>query len=121
MKLDPSHPLFDQYPDTTLARFVAFHTMNPHVYASFTELARRMRATGKKRYSAQAIIYVLRWEYDLKTQGDVFEINNDFTSIYARLLCIEDSEFLHFFELRRMPNNGIKSQEQQQREAGGRP
>ena len=75
-----------------------------------------MKSTGKLRYSAQAIIYVLRWEFDLKTQGDVFEINNDFTSIYARLLCIEDPAFLHFFELRRMPNKGIKSTEQQRRE-----
>ena len=116
MKLDPTNPIFDQYPATTLARFIAFHTMNPHVYASFTQLARQMLATGKKRYSAQAIIYVLRWEYDLKTVGDVFEINNDFTSVYARLLCLEDPEFLHFFELRRMPNKGIKSQEQQRRE-----
>lgn len=118
MKLDPAHPLFDQYPHTTLARFIAFHTMNPHVYESFSQLARQMRATGKKRYSAQAIIYVLRWEYDLKTQGDVFEINNDFTSVYARLLCIEEPEFLQFFELRRMPNKGVKSDEQQRREEG---
>jgi hypothetical protein len=116
MKLDPSHLLFEQYPPATLARFIFFHEGNPHVYASFKSHAYQMKSTGKQRYSAQAIIYVLRWEYDLKTQGDVFEINNDFTSIYARLLCIEDPAFLHFFELRRMPNKGIKSTEQQQRE-----
>lgn len=116
MKLDPTHQLFEQYPPVTIARFIAFHEANAHVYESFKSLARSMRATGKQRYSAQAIIYVLRWEYDLRTVGDVFEINNDFTSIYARMLCIEEPAFLTFFELRRMPNKGIKSDEQRRRE-----
>lgn len=116
MNLDPAHPLFEQYPPATLARFIFFHEGNPHVYASFKSHAHQMKSTGKQRYSAQAIIYVLRWEYDLKTQGDVFEINNDFTSIYARMLCIEDPAFLNFFELRRRPNKGVKSAEQQRRE-----
>lgn len=108
--------MFEQYPQETIVRFNEFHAVNPQVYENFKDLARRMRATGKRRYSAQAIIYALRWEYDLRTTGEVFQINNDYTSIYARLLCMEDPSFQSFFELRRMPNHGITSDEQRRRE-----
>lgn len=116
MKDDLRDELFSHYPTMTLERFKHFHKLNPHVYEEFKRLATKMRATGRKCYSAQAIIYVLRWEFDLKTTGDVFQINNDFTSIYARLLVYNHPEFSEFFEFRKMPNAGIKSQEQVRRE-----
>ena len=107
---------FSHYPDETLERFKEFHSQNPDVYQGFKNLAFEMKNTGRTRYSAQAIIYVLRWESDLKTTGDVFKINNDFTSIYSRLMCHHYPEFRNFFELRVMPNKGMKSPEQLIRE-----
>lgn len=108
--------LFDQYPKETLERFKIYHADNPHIYLEFRRLAMLMKETGKKKYSAEAIVNAIRWEYDLKTSGDVFEINNDFRSIYARLLIHNHPEFENFFELRKAPNKGLKSSEQVKRE-----
>jgi hypothetical protein len=65
-----------------------------------------MRRTGRKKYSAWTIINKIRWDRDIRTDGDVFKINNDFIALYARKLIDEDSRFDGFFELRRMkPKN----------------
>jgi len=109
--------LFDRYPKSLMMRFNKFHSKNPHVYEKFKELAFRMKATGRKKYSTETIINVIRWHADLQTKGDVFAINNDFKSIYVRLLINDHPEFFGFFELRQnAPNRGFKSQEQLMRE-----
>ena len=109
--------MFDRYPQTMKDRFKKFHSENPHVYEEFKRLAFKMKATGRTKYSATAIVNVLRWETDLKTKGDVFQINNDFISIYVRLIIWRYPEMVDFFELREMPNRGIKSAEQRERES----
>lgn len=108
--------LFDHYPKASLERFKKYHAENPQVYEKFRELAIEMRANGRRKYSAEIIINVMRWHFDLKTKGDVFEINNDFKSIYARLLVYHHPEFASFFEFRKVRAKGIKSDEQRERE-----
>jgi hypothetical protein len=93
--------LFDGYQPVVLDRFKDWHRANPHVYSHFKQLAFKMKATGRQRYSARTIMEVLRWHYDLKTVGDVFEINNNFTPLYVRLLIHNHPQFTDFFELRR--------------------
>ena len=112
-----SDDLFARYPQATKERFKKFHSENPDVYAMFKRLAFEMKSTGKKKYSAETIINVMRWNYDLKTGGDVFQINNDFRSIYARLLVYHHPKFTGFFEFRDQQNKGKKSPEQLKREA----
>lgn len=109
--------LFDRYPKSILERFKAFHEDNPHVYDEFKKLAFQMKSTGRKKYSAETIVNVIRWHRDILTSGDVFEVNNDFRSIYVRLLIYRHPEFLGFFELRqKAPNRGKRSEEQLRRE-----
>ncbi len=108
--------LFNGYPKAVLERFKAFHADNPHVYAAFKDYAQRMRQTGRSKYSARTIIEVIRWNYDLSTSGDVFEINGDFVPIYVRLLIYNHPEFEGFFELRRVRSRGVASEEQIARE-----
>jgi hypothetical protein len=109
--------MFEHYPAHTLERFRKFHTENPGVYEEFKRLAFEMKGNGRTRYSAETIINVIRWHRDLHTRGDVFEINNDFKSIYVRLLIHRHPEFRDFFELRQVRSRGLKSEEQQLREA----
>lgn len=111
--------LFEHYPERTITRFKKFHAENPDVYREFKRLAFQMKATGRSKYSAHAIIEVIRWHRDLTTTGDVFKINNDFRSIYVRLLIYHHPEFREFFELRVMKNKGVKSEEQRLREEAG--
>lgn len=83
-------------------RFVAFHLSNLDVYAEFEASAIKMRATGRKKYSAWTIIQAIRWGRDVKTQGAVFKINNDHIAFYARLLVHNQPDFDGFFDLRSM-------------------
>ncbi len=109
--------LFDHYPLEVLERFKRYHRENPDVYIEFKQFAQQMRNAGRSRYSAEAIINAIRWHRDLKTTGDVFKINNDFKSIYARLLIYYHPEFADFFQLRCIRSKGIKSLEQRKRES----
>lgn len=104
MKREPGAflELFPEADPTLVTRFVAFHAENPFIYLRFVELAFRMRRAGRKKYGAQKIIHVIRWDYDISTEGDVFEINNDFIALYARLAIADYPELGGFFELRRM-------------------
>jgi hypothetical protein len=109
--------LFDGYPPFVLERFKEWHRANPHVYREFVRLANQMKGTGRKRYSARTIMEVLRWHYDIKTTGDVFELNDNFTPIYVRMLIHNYPEFDGFFELRTIRSRGVFSDEQHRREA----
>lgn len=92
--------LFGHYPENVLEDFKRFHKDNPHVYQEFDKLARQMRKTGRKRYSSKMIINVLRWNMDLRTEGDEFKINDRFQSIYGRLFVYNNPEYEDFFEFR---------------------
>ena len=108
---------FGEYPKPVLERFKKFHSSNPQVYDSFKNMAQKMKAVGRKKYSARTIMEVIRWNYDLKVIGDVFDINNDFIPIYVRVLIHNHPEYQGFFELRKVRSRDILSQEQKIREA----
>lgn len=96
--------LFDQYEPDVLVRFQDFLDTDPEVYQEFKKLAFRMKRTGRKRYSAETIVNVLRWERDLQTHDEEFKINNNFKPLMARvLLCECPTDFTGFFEFR-MPD-----------------
>lgn len=94
--------IFDNIDLGLLKKFETYHRNNPSVFETFKALAFQMQRTGRKRYSAWAIINKIRWDYDLKTHGDEFKISNDYIALYARLLIYRHPEFEPFFELKRM-------------------
>lgn len=91
--------MFSHYKKEVLEKFKDFHSKNPHVYIEFKHLAKQMKIAGQKQYSAQAIVYRMRWNHDIATTGEPFKITNDFTSIYARLLVFHEPEFKDFFKM----------------------
>jgi hypothetical protein len=107
--------LFGDYPPKELARFKEWHAANPHVYRQFKRNAYRIKATGREYYSAYPIFYHMRFEFDLQTTGDVFKINNNYLSMYIRLLIYNHPEFDGFFELREIRMQGILSMEERKR------
>lgn len=98
--------LFGRYSTEKIKRFAQFHKNNPDVYIQFAELARQMKASGRKRYSAETIVNVLRWHTDLKTEGEEFKISNDFRSMYARLFVFRNPEFEGFFSMKGLEDEG---------------
>jgi len=67
-----------------------------------------MAKTGRKKYSSELIINVIRWHIDLDTRStDEFKINNNFKSFYSRLFVAQNPEFRSFFEFRSKIKKGI--------------
>ena len=107
--------LFGDYPLKSLALFKEWHSANPQVYQKFRHSAFRIKATKREHYSAYPIFYHMRFEFDLQTTGDVFKINNNYLSMFIRLLIYNYPEFDGFFELREIRMKGIMSDEEKKR------
>lgn len=117
------HPLFEDADPKLLKRFKDYHFKNPHVFQQFRSNALAMRRHGRKKYSAWTIINKIRWDYDLRITGEVFEINNDHIALYSRLLIATDKTFEGFFELRQMKpkNRRVSWEERDRKDAAGSP
>lgn len=83
-------------------RFRKFHSENPQIFELFKHLAGKVRAAGHQKYSAQAIMHIIRWHHDIKSSSKQFKISNDFIALYARLLMEDDQKFTDFFDTRPM-------------------
>jgi hypothetical protein len=98
-------PPAEALPDATIAeRFAAYHEAHPEVFALFLRFARELRAAGRDRYSADAILHRCRWHYAIEGRdASGFKLNNNYASRYARKLMSEyPDEFSNFFELREL-------------------
>lgn len=82
-------------------RFALFHAANPHVADALEVLAAEWLA-GRSRISARDLYARLRWESGIRTEGDVYLLNNDFTAHYARLLIDRRPEWATAFHLREL-------------------
>jgi hypothetical protein len=71
------------------------------IWQAFEHRAYAMAESGRKRYSARAILHVIRWETDLRDPDITFKCNNNWTPGLARLwMHNHGHRFLDFFELR---------------------
>src|SRR4051812_12291868 len=87
------------------ARFDEFGQEHPEVYALFRQFAQEVRLAGHRKFSADAILHRIRWEYDVNRRRDGgFKINDHFSSRYARRLMTDDRSFVGFFETRELKN-----------------
>lgn len=77
-----------------------FDSSHPGVFTKFVEFAEQVRARGKTRYSADAILHRIRWWSDVERQSGEYALNNNWTSYLARRLMRERPEFDGFFETR---------------------
>lgn len=82
-------------------RFEKYHQQHPEVWDKFKAYAQEMRATGRKRYSAWAIINRIRWDHDI-SYAEEFKISNDYIALYARVMIHLDPAFAEFFRTRPM-------------------
>lgn len=105
--INANHELFCRFNLKTLEDFKKFHTENPQVYEEFCRLSHMMKNTGRKKYSVDAIIHVVRWNLAIQTTGKTFKINNNIRSIYGRLLAFNEPEFVDFFEFRNHGEVGV--------------
>lgn len=86
-KVDPatlSHPSQLEL-DLDNAKFCSYHSANPQVYEAFKKFTLRTIKKGFKNYSAKGIFELVRWHSGITADNDVFKVNNNYTSFYARL------------------------------------
>ena len=89
--------LFARFSERTIEDFKRFHNQNPDIYSKFRRLAYTMKASGRKKYSVDAIIHIIRWNRDITTNGKPFKIPNSIRALYGRMLAYNEPEFLTFF------------------------
>lgn len=86
-------------------RFCAFDDANPSVWKAFERHALALINAGRRHYSADGILHVIRFHVALathNTDGDGFKLNNDYSSRYARKFATAHPEHAEFFEQRRL-------------------
>lgn len=91
-------------PDPIQEQFERFHALHPEIYAEFRQIALKLLQHGRSHYGSKAILEVIRYHRALSGKGEteLFKINNNYSSRYARKLMEEDERFDHFFELREL-------------------
>lgn len=82
-------------------QFRSFHRQNPHVYMAIVSLARTLKHQEKwTKAGMKQIFEQLRWKYAMKTRGDKWNFNNNYTAHYARLVMQQEKDLAGFFETR---------------------
>jgi hypothetical protein len=83
-------------------RFRQFHEANPQVYSALRQLAIPLARQGRRRIGVKMLWEVLRYSYWVTTQGDPYQLNNSYTSRYARLLMNQEPELRGLIETRQL-------------------
>lgn len=88
-------------PVTIQERFEAFHAANPEVYVAMVSLSRRAKAHGR-RPGVKAVWEMLRASLAVEHRDKDYQLNNNFTSRYARLVMEREPDLAGFFEVREL-------------------
>lgn len=90
--------------------FEEFHKENPWVFDRLVSMCRALKARGFRRYSIWPLMGSLRYQFDLKTGGDVVtvaggttlrvKLNNNYTPYYSRKIMNDCPDLHGFFETR---------------------
>lgn len=90
--------------DTIQERFNAFHAANPQVFEHLVKLTQEKFVRGRERAGLKALWEQLRWSIavgNIQIMGD-YQLNNDFTSRYTRLLVEMYPAYRGLFEQRHL-------------------
>jgi len=83
-------------------RFEDFHRRHPEVLAKLVELAREVKARGK-RCGIRTLWEKMRWAFEIERDADdEFKLNDWYHAHYARLIMATHPELDGFFELRKL-------------------
>jgi hypothetical protein len=92
---------FDHREDAIDRAFAAFREANPHVERELVRLTRELRARGVERVGMKMLFEVLRWSA-LRTTGEDFRLNNNFTARYARAIMAAHPDLAGVYETREL-------------------
>jgi len=75
-------------PKSTVAKFVAYHSANPHIWQEFEKRALNAIHSGENRLFAKAIMEDIRRDPKVNKQGE-YKVSNSMTAYYARSFIIK--------------------------------
>lgn len=77
-------------------------TTNGHLFVEFRRLVDDMLSRQPTaRLSADQVCHVMRWNAQLRSEGDLFKVNNNAAALFARLYVVERPWAAGVFETRR--------------------
>lgn len=85
-------------------KFLAFHEANPQVARRIAKMALDLQRKGFRVYGIAALFEVMRFDYNLTTDGDPFKLNNNYRAFYARLIMDKMPKLDGFFRTRMQPS-----------------
>ena len=91
--------------DEQFERWIA---ANPHVLEEFIRRARALKRQGVARFGAKAIIEGMRYDRAIRTGGDTFKLNNNYTSRLVRRALERAPDLEGFFELRALRSSDVQ-------------
>ena len=98
----PEQPdLFDRSDSALQVAFTEFSSANPQVYLMLRDLALEYQRAGM-RAGIGHLYEIARHKLWLQTRGDLFKLNNNWRSRYARLLMKREPELAGYFDTRKL-------------------
>ncbi len=88
-------------PDPKQVKFEKYHQKNPLIWETFKDLAFQLIRAGRTHFSADAILHTIRFNTALRG-GEMWKINNNYSSYYSRLFSANFPEHKDFFEQREL-------------------
>ena len=77
-----------------------FHHDNPTIYELFKRFTFEVIERGHNQYSSKAIFERIRWHTDIETNGEEFNMSNNYTPYDARFFMYEHPQYEEFFRTR---------------------
>lgn len=97
LALPQIHPLQIHDDPTYPRKFWRWLVRNEHVWKEFIRWSRESKKSGRKRYSASAIVHRMRWDTEVVSRNR-FKMSDSVTPYLSRLLMAEyPEEFAGYF------------------------
>lgn len=85
-----------------MVTFQQYHQANPHLYELYKAIALQLIQQNRRVIGSAHIFQKMRYEYQFKTDGSPFKIDNNFAPMYARKFVLEHPQFGHLFKFKQL-------------------
>lgn len=85
-----------------MVTFQQYHQANPHLYELYKSIALQLIQQNRRVIGSAHIFQKMRYEYQFKTDGSPFKIDNNFAPMYARKFVLEHLQFGHLFKFKQL-------------------
>ena len=84
------------------AAYKKWDEANPHFYPLFIRFATQLAQRGYRNISSKLLFERIRWESMIRTVGEEWKLNNNYTPIYARRFMRDYPQHDGLFRLREL-------------------